>query len=672
MLKFLRKYNKILLVAFGSFLMVAFLAPEAVERIGQQSLNRTTATMDGRNVSMLDRQQASSEREALRGFFESIGGVPIQSLGFRPLNPEVIIGRNTTHWLLLTHAVQTGGYAGESGDGALWLADVLTGQVADLLRFQDQRARQQYEFARIFGEDPGPPPPPERSDAEYRAEAESLVMRRAMQSAGSMRLSMEEFYAALAKAQGVTRMLDSYLTLDRPSRPSSIASARSRLEEVVADVLIIPGRAATPDTSEPDAEVLQALFERYREASPGEGEFGIGYTLPPRAAVQWLVLDRSQIRDHIAQRDFDDIELDAETELAMAGRDRSHEDHARRVAELAEAMLERRVNAAINDAQRIIRTAVFRARDGLPLTGNYYDIPSDWRAPSFAELSARIAREVRIPEPRVRSTGGRLRTSDELAEEYGLDRFAIFIGATPVRLNEVVMRVREIGGPSEPPMQVGLPVVDTPARDGADNISYFLVTDARPTSPPESWEEVRDRLIADHFSLEGYRALLAERSIAVSIAAEDGLEDAMNLYMDQAPEDAQPRVRRRVRVTRRQSSAAELDTTELRAAIFERALALDPGRPVAEQAMSQRVFALQMDNRRSLAIVRINAVQPLTIEDFRAFGDTVARGASMERTVELTGGVADAFSERALISRFNYVDLDADPEEAAIDDQPEA
>lgn len=672
MLKFLRKYNKILLVAFGSFLMVAFLAPEAVERIGQQSLNRTTATMDGRNVTMLDRQQASSEREALRNFFESIGGVPIQTLGFRPVNPEVVIGRSTTHWLLLTHAVGTGGYAGESGDGALWLADVLTRQVADLMRMQDERARRDYELARLFGEDPGVPPPPERSDAEYRAEAESLVMRRAMQSAGSMRLSMEEFYAALARAQGVTRMLDSYLTLDRPSRLSAIASARSRLEEVGTDVLLIPGRAATPDTSEPDAEVLQALFERYRDAKPGEGEFGIGYTLPPRAALQWLVLDRAQIRDHIAQRDGDDIELDAETELAMAGADLSPEQHARRVAELAETMLERRVNAAMNDAQRIIRTAVFRARDGLPLQGNYYDLPSDWSAPSFAELASRVAREVRIPEPQVRSTGGRLRTSEELGREYGLDRFGVFVGATPVRLNEIVMRVREIGGPAEPTMQVGLPVVDTPARDGADNICFFLVTDARPTSPPESWEEVRDRLLADHFSLEGYQALRAEQSVAVSIAVDDGLEAALELYMDQAPEEAQPRLRRGVRVTRRQAGASELNTEELRAAIFQRALALDPTRPVAEQPMPDRVFALRIDNERKLAIVRINAVQPLTIEDFRAFGDIVARGASMERTVELTGGVADAFSERALISRFNYVDLDADPEEIAIDEQPEA
>lgn len=671
MLKFLRKYNKVLLVFFGSFLMVAFLAPEAVQRIGERSLNRTTATMDGRNVAMLDRQQAGSEREALRGFFETIGGVPVRSLGFQPVNPEVVIGRSTTHWLLLTHAVQTGGYAGEVGDGSLWLADTLTRQVAELIRYQDQIARQRYEYARIFGEDPGAPPPPERSDAEYRAEAESLITRRAMQAAGSLRMTMDEFYAALAKAHGVTRMLDSYLSLDRPSRPSAIASARSRLEEVVADVLIIPGRAATPDTADPGDETLQALFEQYKDVRPGEGEFGIGYTLPPRAALQWLVLDRAQIREHIAQRDGDDIELDAETELAMSGGDPSAENHRQRVDELAETMLERRVDQAINDAERIIRTAVFRARDGLPLSGNYYQIPSDWDAPSLADLAARIAREAQIPEPQVRSTGGRLRTSEELAEEYGLDRFAIFIGATPVRLSEAVMRVREIGGPSDPPMQVGLPVVQTPARDAADNICYFVITDARPTSPPESWDEVRDRLLADYFSLEGYKALQAERSVAVSIAAEDGHDSAMNLYLDQAPEDAKPRVRRRVRITRRQAGASEIDTAELREAIIERALSLDPTRPVAEQPMTDRVFALDIDARRSLVIVRINGVQPLTIEDFRAFGDTVARNTALERVVELTGGLNDAFSERALVSRFNYVDLDTDEEEAAINEEVE-
>ena len=64
MLKFLRKYNKFILVIGGSLLMVAFLAPQAIQQIGKIQ-NRTVATMDGRNVKERELFEAASELRAV-------------------------------------------------------------------------------------------------------------------------------------------------------------------------------------------------------------------------------------------------------------------------------------------------------------------------------------------------------------------------------------------------------------------------------------------------------------------------------------------------------------------------------------------------------------------------------------------------------------------------------
>ena len=60
MLKFLRKYNKWIMVFGGSLLMIAFLAPQAIQNLPKLR-DKTVATYDGKPVIANGRNRASKE-----------------------------------------------------------------------------------------------------------------------------------------------------------------------------------------------------------------------------------------------------------------------------------------------------------------------------------------------------------------------------------------------------------------------------------------------------------------------------------------------------------------------------------------------------------------------------------------------------------------------------------
>ena len=124
MLKFFRKYNTIILVVFGSLLMVAFLVPEAIQRIGQNPKGLVVARLGDKVIRTLDYQFARQELRALGNLAPQLVG-PGGALG---LGDE---RNDDAHWILLTKAAEDAGMIGESGDGKSWIGG-LTDQLAVL------------------------------------------------------------------------------------------------------------------------------------------------------------------------------------------------------------------------------------------------------------------------------------------------------------------------------------------------------------------------------------------------------------------------------------------------------------------------------------------------------------------------------------------------------------
>ena len=111
MTKFLRKYQKFLLVIFASGLMVVFVAPQALTRYGKGLGKRTEVYIGEKSISTLDLQQAGREREAVGTFISAATGSTQYA--------SILTGEDSLHWILLTHAAREAGFIGEAGDGVM-------------------------------------------------------------------------------------------------------------------------------------------------------------------------------------------------------------------------------------------------------------------------------------------------------------------------------------------------------------------------------------------------------------------------------------------------------------------------------------------------------------------------------------------------------------------------
>ncbi|MBL0922074.1 MAG: hypothetical protein IBJ10_08085 [Phycisphaerales bacterium] len=119
MLKFLRKYNKIILVVGGCFLMVAFLLPTALTQGG--GMQNPKVVRIGDHVVRAREYGSASAKVQL---YENLNILS----GFidRKENP-------VQHWLMLLHAAREGGFVGGPTDGAEVLNTYLSPQDRDVI-----------------------------------------------------------------------------------------------------------------------------------------------------------------------------------------------------------------------------------------------------------------------------------------------------------------------------------------------------------------------------------------------------------------------------------------------------------------------------------------------------------------------------------------------------------
>lgn len=119
MLKFLRKYNKLILVIGGSFLMVAFLLPAALTRGGGGANPKVVRIAD--DTIRAREYQAAAARVQL---YERLGIL----WGFVERQQSPV-----EHWLMLAHAAREGGFVGGPTDGAEVLNTYIPPEMRDAI-----------------------------------------------------------------------------------------------------------------------------------------------------------------------------------------------------------------------------------------------------------------------------------------------------------------------------------------------------------------------------------------------------------------------------------------------------------------------------------------------------------------------------------------------------------
>ncbi len=514
MLKVLRKYNKYILVIFGTVLMVAFLMPQAIQQLGKARMSRAVAMMDGHKVTAAQMDEATRELAALREFFDTLQ---------RPFPLPLDSKKRVEHWLLLSREAQQEGLVGGADEGAtllpIFAQSLVEGYYMSKYQQFGSSARQIAQYAMSQQPD---------EVKKLTNNAMQILARARAQAAGRARMSGEQFDAGLARLQGVTRLLNEYRTAERISDKQTIEIAKTLADSALVDAVFLSGRELADKTLEPTPEQLAAHFEKFKSLNPGEGEYGIGYKLPARVKVEWIALDRPTIEKAIT------IPLPDAIKYFKLNQDRFEGDFdANRQAVEAE-LVKAKADQIMDTAESVIRAEVARALRPLKKDGDYRVLPDDWdqRKPDFLKIADMIppavkeAHGVDIPKPAVYIKNDQWLDGQRLQSLPGIGTAALRVGQTRGTFPQFALSVRELVGDSILGLQVGIPNITVPATDPQGSKYFFTILDAAPSEVASDYTEYLypKKLVNDWRALQRYEQLVAKLPEYRQLAEHEGLD----------------------------------------------------------------------------------------------------------------------------------------------------
>lgn len=626
MLKFLRKYQLIILAIGGSLLMVVFLLEPVITSFNKSQMNRTVARYaDGEKVGALDIEYASAELNLARRIAPVVFLDPPQGLGL-PAEDQSGDAREL-QWLMLSRLAEEAGVVGGVEDGRAL--------VEQQILLEAQVFRQTYLPYVLQGM---------MSPQDFSEQAEqqlsllrTQLYREVQNAAGSMRGATEDdLWRRLAKFQGAYRLVNMYYSAPAFSPAGARALAQQRNDAVAVNAAVLPGSLLSGTVPEPTEAELRAFFEPRAGTLPADDEFGVGYAQSARVRLAWLKLDRAAFESAVP---VDRVELNKlyqqDGQKPEADRRYPGDFASERTRIEADYRTDRAAQLMVA-ADQIIRAAVLRMTRTLEKKNGVAQLPEDWAGtrPSLQSLADAVVtglaeQGVTLPTPTIEQrdtewfNGNRLQSGADVGQAaYRLGSRFIPVARLPEEINENGV-VPALG------MQVGIPQVEPSAEDSMGNRYYLLITEARPAGPSDSIDDAgRDRVIADYKSVQGYRRL-AEMADELRAAAEaGGVVAAVDIAVpSELPAGVtRPGVSPNLRVAAERIDTGplargvdpRLNAEPFREAVLSAASGIDPLTPPSALAGSPSAVAVPLPQSRSIAVARIVAPRPVTEEQFRS------------------------------------------------------
>jgi hypothetical protein len=626
MLKFIRRFQLIILAIGGSLLMVVFLLEPVLTSFQRSQQNRTVARWDdGVKITLLDLDRAKSELELAR----RAAPVVFQSKqqGGLGLQPGAVSDddRFAFHWLMLARMAEEAGLVGGAEDGR---------RLVDLeLQAEIGAAVNQIRFAIMQGVIT-----PEEAQSQleqFEQTRRAQINREVAQSAGFTRGATEDdMWRSLARFTGAYRLLNLYLNAPAFSPAGAVQGARALNDAVAVDAVVIDGSVLAGSIPDPGDEALAAFFQPRAGLNPAEDPNGVGYLQPARIRLGWLVLDREQIYDAVP---VDRVELQKMWSLD----NRKPEGQRQYPGDLSSERprIEADYRAAQTDllmveADKLIRSEVITATRGLDRQSGRLILPANWadlrpRLDTIAErvVTGLATQGVNLPTPTVEIMDNRLLSAENIAALPGFGRSFYRIGSRTVLMQQLPEIITAMGVAPDLNLQVGVPQVDPAAVDQNGNRYYAMVFEHLPAGPARSIDDVgRERILADYRALEGYRQLesMLDTLLATAEGA-DGLRGSVDLAMESADPTrvVRPRIANALRVSSLQvqpgrtgQADPRLNMPAFRDAVLAASADLDPLVDPETLVTDPRAVAVALPQSRSVAIARIIAPRPLTAEQF--------------------------------------------------------
>ncbi|MEM6394340.1 MAG: hypothetical protein AAF797_16360 [Planctomycetota bacterium] len=661
MLKFFRKYNKLILVVGASLLMVAFLIQPVLSIFLPDPRKQPIAEAHGDTLTVADLRSASLELDVLRDL-----GVrsPFFADTDRDLAEQGVrlpLPTDEEDWLLLLkNAEQLGIVAGPTQISSFYQvqgvsADTLARLAANrrvTRGFIDQAVghyivSQQYlDLASgvLYRNDPGLPAAPALRYLNELARAgnainlfrQVAVGPRSLQQFQNLNFLQGEAITAMLEASGQQRL----------SEPLIAYRTQQALATLDAQMLLIPSSPKIDPEFQPDEARLAELFDQNKDQPPGSSEpFGLGYQLPAQVRFEVLTIRLEDVvkavRQTITQDDvqqayadspeeFDRFRLDdalsADTQPAStqpAGSGPVLSRNARNL--IADELAQRRANARMLDILAAVQSRLSRDIRQAPINLSGVRDTSGLTPTPFQEVADAIAGnpdlavELLVQDHTDRWTAiadlaGIVPVGEAFVRDTG-QSFTDYIAAT-YELQPQTESSDETAPPLPPnTLQAKLPSLPLSTTDGS--IHIVRVTAAEPARAPESLDVVRDQVIADARRLDAYDKLLAQKDALLTEAGETTLtavseqqtDAAITTLLSITPTDPRPG----------QLGPPELQNLGRHApsveALFDKAQAL--GTDAASNApTADRLIAVPVDEQQALAIFLIESFSPLTRSAF--------------------------------------------------------
>lgn len=424
MLKFLRKYQKWMLVIFAGALMVAFLIPQAVSQFAPNPAKTAIATIYGdEEITREEIQRVSNDVQMLRQ-------LRVESLPLLPVIPQTGSDRDDAlAWIMIQRAAERNGLGAGQQESFNLIATVLGLQDFDSLdaRAKELNANAAYllEIARqylvaeqyrqlVSGIEYNLP----ADDAESKSpgvrrviamlEANQVVQQltqnpqQLMQLAAMQGASPEQLLQRILVDEGFVERIQGH---ERFSATELRYALQQQFAEIDLTVVVLDA-AERVDTTTVDDAFVQGIFDRFADDQPGAGEpYGLGYREPNKVQLEALRIPIDAVREAVAAKitaedvrsyynenrsSFIDFSTPAEGEepsfepakLTMDLRD-----------QIRLTITELRANEL---AQKIAQQARLRLNEdarGLPDEGIYKNLPDDFKPTALPMLVAEIESE---------------------------------------------------------------------------------------------------------------------------------------------------------------------------------------------------------------------------------------------------------------------------------------
>jgi len=623
MFKFLRKYSKALLVFFGVFLMVAFLMPTALQEVmRRQSLSATALTIDGQKFSGEDMIDAERQLRT------------VESLTFGVFPTGLGVSDRGDHWVLAREAARRGGFYGGAADGSQVIRE--SAEVAVASRFGPQGL--------MFL----------RSSPELQQQATTLAQQQieAREVIGArVGLDARGVDLALSAARGVARYQQAFVTAPRVGLNRVVRAARQRLDTAEMQVLFVgvdPNVAAMPDPTEDE---LKAHFEKYRDKRAGQDGAAFGYRQPNRFRFESITLDRTAIEKAVR---VSPVEIQ---KRLLDGASSEVTDPVQRRAAVEAAIRRESAEKALAEATLAYKAEVLSMVRTLGEKDGYKVVTPEWAAkrPGLAQVAAKMVERVlsttgvAMPEPVVTSRTDAPVTQDELMK---LDLWSTAARRSNVLapFGQLLGDLKELRTAESPKaefvIQAGVPYAE-PLETRAGGRVFVMITEAMPSAPAGSLDEVRSQVINDAKKARAAAQLAEQAGAFETVAGAQGLDELAEQLRARGGVTTDLRTGVRVGSTFVSPADSPANDQAFRDAAVKRMASIDPTLPLEKAPPTDLVIAVPLPTKLGVAVAKFTSFTPATMERFR----TVAGNLMLSEGANLIEDRSELLAEPRLAKR---------------------